>query len=142
LTPLYILNTASAVGSRYGFRKLVSLVLDIGADVNCNPGPERLTPLCWASRLGHLTIAELLIQYGANVHLASSSSNNPLVYTTAAGHLDIVDQLLHFQNQSQKESIALSSTEELSMVTLFSEPCNTCGAVDIDYEVRITMKNS
>jgi hypothetical protein len=142
LMPLDILNTALAVGSRHGFRKLVNLVLDMGADVNYNSGPERLTPLCWASRFGHLSIAEMLIQYGANLYLASSSGNTPLVYATAAGHVHIVDRLLHFERQAAKKSTVLDSAEELSLITLFSEPCNTCGAVDVDYEVRVMMKGS
>ena len=142
---LDLVNTALWVGARFGFPKLVRLELDMGANINLPFGPEENTPLIWAVNSGHLDTVKLLLEYGADPRIPSGSGFTPLMLATAIGHPEIVELLLdrvqncvtHYSEQglSSTSRVAESVTQELSLETIFSEPCITCGAVETGYQV-------
>lgn len=47
-------------------KKLVTLIIGMGSQVN-NIASRGITPLMWAAKRGHLDMAKLLLQNGANV---------------------------------------------------------------------------
>lgn len=138
LSFLEIISTILIVGSRFGFLKLVKLELEMGADANFPVGPELLTPLMWASRAGNIDVVELLIQYGADVHLQSASGNTSLMYAVTKGNLEIVELLLasgataHMSVAGKEYSEV--AFQDLSLDATFSSPCSICGAVETGYE--------
>jgi len=97
-----------------------------GADANyVGIGANNLkwTPLAYACHHGHLQLAEILIQHGANIngtqmdHDKSSSSSSfpshtfteaPLYCATMNGHLEVVEFLLQQKQQEQEEANAVN----------------------------------
>lgn len=55
---------------------------------------DDMTPLLWASELGHQTIVQLLLNNGAHVDAAKNSGDTPLLWAAAAGHEATVRLLL------------------------------------------------
>ena len=51
------------------------------------------TSLSWASRNGHLDVAQLLLAQGAAVNQAKNNGSTPLSMASFKGHLDVVDML-------------------------------------------------
>lgn len=151
ISSLELINTALRVGARFGFPKLVRLELEMGADINLTSGPEEYTPLIWAAKSGHLDTVKLLLEYGADPHITSSSGVTPLMFASANGYLEIVKLLFCHtdrnyvgyssdQDSSITERVVESVTQELSLETVFSPPCTTCGAVETGYQVSIRNK--
>jgi ankyrin repeat protein len=60
----------------------------------CVPQEEGNTPLYTAAGGGHADVVAALIQYGADVNLASSNGATPLQAATMRGHRDVVELLL------------------------------------------------
>ncbi|XP_077992513.1 fibronectin type 3 and ankyrin repeat domains protein 1-like [Glandiceps talaboti] len=63
---------------------------DVHVDV---PDKYGLSPLMSSSQKGYLNIAELLIEYGADINLQNDSGKNALMLSCFAGHLEIVKLL-------------------------------------------------
>jgi hypothetical protein len=139
VSTLEIINILLVVGARYGLKKLVKLELDMGADVDFAFGPEELTPLMWASRAGYVEIVELLLQYGADVHVQSSVGTTALLYAIAKTHLEIVELLLthgaHGPLESSADGSPTAPFTELSLSTTVSRSCTICEQVETGYEV-------
>jgi hypothetical protein len=128
-----VINIALVVGARFGFSELVKLELDMGADVNYSFGPEQLTPLNWASRAGHIDVVEILLRYGADLDIPSSTGNIPLLSAMSKGNDKIVELLLSYGAAHSLSTPA--PMEELSLEAVSLEPCNLCGTTNIAYEV-------
>ena len=58
------------------------------------PGPNRTTPLHWASSCGQASTVKLLLQKGANPNPASGSGRTALHYAAEAGCLEAVKALI------------------------------------------------
>ena len=71
----------------------VKYLLEAGATVNAQDS-KGLTSLAKASRCGSYKIAELLIQYGADVQLSTLDKSTPLMVACENDHEDIVALLL------------------------------------------------
>ena len=54
----------------------------------------KMTPLIWASRNGHLEVARLLLDRGAQIHSAQSSHNSPLYAAVSNRDVEMVRLLL------------------------------------------------
>lgn len=74
-TPLY--SVANGCGSPTG-PAIVEALVRAGADVNASGGVTRATPLHMAARRGHLSIAETLLDCGANLESRDSKGDTPL----------------------------------------------------------------
>lgn len=72
----------------------VKAALSEGADINYKDKREGNTPLIWAAHGGHIEIARLLIQKGADVNAVTSSGGTPLIYAAKFGNVEIVKLLL------------------------------------------------
>jgi len=136
---LKAINTGLLVGARFGFRRLVKLEIEMGADVNKPHGPHQLTPISWASQSGYLDIVEVLLKNGANLRCSSTNGDTPLSYAIRMGHLEIVELLLSHEAQQHstidEHGIASNTDQYLSLMAVETETCEICGAVDTDYQV-------
>ncbi|KAN0133423.1 Ankyrin repeat-containing domain protein [Lactarius tabidus] len=56
-----------------------------------------MTALCFASCYGHLGIAELLLEHGANVDVRNSYGRTPRQEALAYGHSRIAEVLLGYR---------------------------------------------
>lgn len=80
--------------------KQVSLLLDHGADVE-EPNDEGYTPLMEASREGHKTVVELLLNRGANVNAKIDDGlETPLTLAASGGFRY---KILHFQARQHRK---------------------------------------
>jgi hypothetical protein len=92
-----VLNQYTAgllIGARFGFPKLAKLELEMGANVDIVCGSDQRTPLIWAAMNGHIQVVQLLLLYGADSELKTTSGDNALVFAKANGHSEIVKLLL------------------------------------------------
>ena len=146
LPSLDLVNTALWVGARFGFRKLVRLELDMGANINMTSGLEENTPLIWAAKSGHLEVVRLLLAYGADPQIPSRSGCTPIMVAAINGHPETVELLsnlrdtkcfapTHDHGLASSIAVAETVTQELFVERIFSEPCTTCGAVETGYQV-------
>jgi Cdc6-like AAA superfamily ATPase len=142
LQSLDVVNIALGVGARFGFTKLSNLELDMGANLNIASGPDQQTPLCLAAKSGHLEVARLLLQRGADPCIASGSGLTPMAYAMASGHYDIQDLLMNFAaTQSRRSAIqeelggAQEVTQDFWLTAIISVACNSCTESWINYEV-------
>lgn len=92
--PLNIaINSACGVWDE-GYRDIIKLLLENGADVNV-VGGRGGTPLHVAARIGHVDFAEQLLAAGADVDSKVAESRTPLHLAAATGRIPMVDFLLH-----------------------------------------------
>ena len=78
----------------FGFLDLIRfLVRECSPDVNAR-GFDDMTMLHWASRGGHSTMAQLLIERGADVHTLDKKSWTPLRYALDKRHEEVARVLL------------------------------------------------
>lgn len=124
-------NVGLLIASRFGLPKLLKLELEMGANVNLVSGASKLTPLMWAAMSSNAASVKLLLQYGADLHLASRSGNIPLTYAIANGHTETVKLLM------DDAPVLDQLTEELSMDVSLSTACDTCGAAETIYKVSV-----
>ena len=88
LTPLYV----ACVGGFYGMACLLIFVGRANVD-NCRPG-DGGTPLSIASSDGHLPIARLLINRGADVNRTYEGGSTALILACQNGHTEIARLLI------------------------------------------------
>jgi serine/threonine-protein phosphatase 6 regulatory ankyrin repeat subunit B len=79
--------------SRKGYRDIVELLLDRGANIH-EKNNKGINALMCASSEGHKDIVELLLDRGANIHEKNNNGINALIYASSKGHKDIVELLL------------------------------------------------
>lgn len=92
--PLYHATNASAPGSEAEGRGVVELLLRYGADVNRPSGPGQSTPLHMTARRDHVTLAEVLLDAGADMEKKDSKGETPLRRAVNCGKEGMVVFLL------------------------------------------------
>lgn len=76
--------------TRQGQLERVRELLDRGVDQNTHPGmPHELSPLMIAANRGHLEVAQLLVDRGANIHFTDGDDFTPLTIAAGEGHWEI-----------------------------------------------------
>ena len=91
--------------------------------MNTSRGFDGITPLLYAALYGHLRVARLLLERGANVNAASTDDEcTALMYASEGGHLGIVQLLLasgankDAVNAQGQTALAMASTPEIKYV--------------------------
>ena len=74
--------------------RMARILIGYGANVNAFSIRRRVTPLIIASRKDQLWAIDLLLDFGADKELCSSSGATALIEAVKAGHLRIVQKLL------------------------------------------------
>ena len=64
------------------------------ADTETTTDPAGSTPLLLAGAKGHLQVAKLLIDNGANLHARNMSRHNALTLAAQGGYRELADYLL------------------------------------------------
>jgi hypothetical protein len=139
---LNIVNIILEICAQFGFPKLAKLQLDMGANPNAPSRLHQETPLCTAAKWGHLEVAKLLLQRGADPFLTSASALTPMAYAMANGHYEIQDLLMLFVSTDSRMSNsrgelggAQNATQDYWLTALITSPCTSCTAFRVDYEV-------
>jgi len=70
------INYAASIGST----EMVQLLLGAGANINHQDNNFEMTPLNTAVAQGHLDLAIMLVNYGANIFIANNSGMTPLLF--------------------------------------------------------------
>lgn len=79
--------------SRKGYRDIVELLLDRGANIH-EKNNNGINALIYASSKGHKDIVELLLDRGADIKEKDCVGSNALLYASYYGHRDVVELLL------------------------------------------------
>jgi ankyrin repeat protein len=87
-------ETALMTAARTGSVKVVSSLLDAGADINAVEHRSGQTALMWAVAENHPEVARELIEHGADVHARSRGGFTPLLFAAQQGNLDSARILL------------------------------------------------
>ncbi|KAJ5065314.1 ankyrin repeat protein [Bipolaris maydis] len=82
------------VASRKGIESIAIFLLDRRPDLLDSRGPLRYTPLMSAIEYKHTSLAQKLIQRGANVHLESTDCTDALYWASLIGDRELVMLLL------------------------------------------------
>ena len=93
-SPLYWAANSHVTGKEADGRTIVDLLLAAGADVNWPSGPGRAVPLHMAARRGHVSIAEALLDAGADIEQRDSKGETPLRRAVNCRHPQLVRLLL------------------------------------------------
>ncbi|KAJ8003551.1 hypothetical protein DPEC_G00149520 [Dallia pectoralis] len=90
-----VLGRAPVLGvhAHLGHTEMVSLLLELGAPVDC-PSDSGMTPLCLAAAAGHNGLVGLLCKKGAKVGHVDKNGQCALVHAGLRGHPDIIHNLL------------------------------------------------
>ena len=89
------LGTTLRMCSRYGFKHLGKVYIEMGADPSGTSLVPRLTPLQLASANGHLETAKMLLTMGGRFdHEAGRSGESPLYLAAKHGYREIVALLI------------------------------------------------
>lgn len=75
-------------------KELVKYYLGLGAEVNAIGGDLQSTSIHWATRQGHLSMAVLLMQHGADPSIMDGEGCNCLHLAAQFGHTAIVAYLV------------------------------------------------
>lgn len=106
-------NGALAIhcAARNGFRNVLNILLDAGADMNARDD-RGLTPLHWASAMGHECVVEDLIAKGASLEIKSNSGFTPLLEAAENGHFKVVQRLV----ESKADLMATCNTGATALI--------------------------
>ena len=98
-------NAAASNGTGYtaltgavtgGHEKIVSLLLENGANVNYRYGPG-YSPLLAAAANGHLAIVKRLLEHGADPQVQANDGTTPLSVAESRGHHEVASHLKNIQ---------------------------------------------
>ena len=81
------------VASFHGYTKIVSLLLDAGAEVN-QSSKVGSTPLFVASQENHLPVVKELVSHGADVNKARNDGMSPAHIAAQYGNIDVLTYLI------------------------------------------------
>lgn len=97
--------------------KFVELLLQRGANVNCQDGDGR-TALSYACERGYLEVVKILVQNGADPEIVDVWGNTALMYAAVEGHSPVVEFLvrafkrlglqIHRQNKVGNSAVAVA----------------------------------
>uniref|UniRef100_A0A3B3HKI1 Uncharacterized protein n=1 Tax=Oryzias latipes TaxID=8090 RepID=A0A3B3HKI1_ORYLA len=76
-----------------GRAKFIRLLLEKGADVNCQDEDGR-TALSHACEMGHLDVVKLLVQFNADPDVSDAWGNSALMYAAFSGHSQVLEFLI------------------------------------------------
>ena len=79
----------------YSYRKVVKLLIDVGADV-CLRDNLGWSPLDYAARNGHQKSMRILLENGAPVDACDKNYYSPLHHAASAGHVECITGLLDY----------------------------------------------
>lgn len=80
--------------ARTGDLKGIKRYLAEGADINELSPETNISPLSWATMMGHAKAAELLIQLGADVNVRQEDGGTPLHIAASLGRAEIAELLI------------------------------------------------
>jgi hypothetical protein len=88
-----------------GIRDLVKfLIVERSQDVNARGFDLKETPLVVACRMGHLDVARVLLEHGADTETRDSDTFNPLERASREGHVELVRVLLEHGANAKAEA--------------------------------------
>lgn len=126
--------------ARYGFVDIVRHMLDIGVDVHAN---EEL-PLIWACMRGHVEVARLLLERGADPHTLFGI----LLFSCKYGHVEVARLLLecgadiHVNDGSPLLLACEHGHVELACLLLERVGADVFGSRELTYQcIRTTIVN-
>jgi ankyrin repeat protein len=113
----------------WGLRDVVEfLIVEHTQDVNSQDSHENDTPLCMASKKGHLEAVRVLLEYSANTEIQDKYGMNPLCWASFGGHTEVARMLLEYcvdvdaKNTLDNTALFLASyTGRLAVVRLLLE---------------------
>jgi len=92
---IWYLNTPLIKASAYGRIRVVTLLLEKGADVNKhNEGGE--TPLHYATRHGHVKVMEILLDHGADPTKKGTGCGTPMQWAGRGGQIGAIKVLMRY----------------------------------------------
>lgn len=91
-----------------GDYKQVAKLLDSGTDVNAGITETGFTPLMGAAQYGNYSVAELLVDYGADINLKDIEGKTAIDYAKANGHIDVANFLQKTANTRNLEGYTYS----------------------------------
>lgn len=91
LMPLHVI-------ARSGHYKLIKLLIQYGAVVNMVDGLNKWPPIFYAALEGHIKTTKELVKFGAKMDLVDEDGYNVLYYCVVEGHVDILNELLTYDN--------------------------------------------
>jgi len=87
-------ETVLMTAARVGTVPTVKTLLAHGAAVDSKDDRRGQTALMWAAAEGHASVAEVLLEVGADFRLRLASGFTPLLFAVREGHIDVVRILL------------------------------------------------
>lgn len=96
--------SALTFAAHKGYEKIVKILLEKNAPVNCKVIEDSSTPLhkaCAGNKVGHLESCKLLLENGANVHALNKWKETPLLTAANNGQTMAVKSLLEFNADSR-----------------------------------------
>ena len=95
--PLHAVNageTPLMFATRSGQVEAVTVLLDVGANINAKETWNGQSALMWAAAEGHVAVVQTLIEHGADIGARSNSGATPLLFAARKGSLNAVRALL------------------------------------------------
>lgn len=121
-------ETALEIATETGNIRIISLLLDAGADPNLSHGGD--LPLAVAARSGDLSLLSLLLSRGANANGEGEDGDTALIAAAAAGHLKVVKALIgaganpkHQSSHGHSPVIAAAENGHLKVVEYLRPLC-------------------
>ena len=124
------LHYASAVGNVVLMRKLIENSAYIDAE-----SPNKTTPLMMASRGGHLSSVQFLIDEGADVTAKNELGLNAIDFAKSQNHIAIITLLERHVKQAETKSVTKAdTTEPTATSTATTQPVNTSNSPEEFYK--------
>ena len=112
--------SALTFAAHKGYEKIVKILLEKNAPVNCKVIEDSSTPLhkaCAGNKVGHLESCKLLLENGANVHALNKWKETPLLTAANNGQTMAVKSLLEFN----ADSYGMSDGKKLSKIRKYAK---------------------
>ena len=97
--------------AKEGNAEIVQKLIDKGANIEIKDKKYGSTPLLFACQNGHIDVAKILLQYGANIRAASYNGATALHYATQSGNINVIEMVL-------KEGLNVNATNYQGMTSL------------------------
>lgn len=93
INPIDAEDSALALACKYGYTKLVKVLLKAGANIEIND-KSKFTPLHHACKSGYQDIVKILLKEKANIEALTLEDFTPLYLACLGGHLAVVQTLV------------------------------------------------